>query len=429
MAFSLCKTFSLRNSANAGLILKQYNASVSSKRQRSYVADQIFFSHLGLTSEQIEIQKMAKDFAQKELYPNMDKYDAKGELPMDALKKAGEVGFGAIYCDDKFGGAGLNRFDSALVFEQLAAGCTSTAAYISVHNMVPWMIDEYGSEELKKKYIPDLASFNKLASYCLTEPDSGSDSAALRTSAKKDGDHYIVNGSKAFISGSGSSQVYLVMMRHEGQPGPKGIFCLLMTPDMPGFHLGKDERKLGWCTQPTRIITFEDVRVPISNRIGGENQGFSIAMAGLNGGRVNIGACSLGAAQMSLDLAIEHLKVRKAFGKPLAEFQWNQFKLAEMATKLITSRLIVREAAKHLTENTPHAASMSAMSKYYATEEAFNVVNMAIQMFGGYGILKDYPMQQYLRDCRVHQIIEGTNEVMRMVVGRDLLTNANHLTG
>jgi len=297
-----------------------------------------------------------------------------------------------------------------------------------VHNMVPWMIHEFGTEEQKHQYIPDCATFKTLASYCLTEPDSGSDSAALRTNAVRDGDHYIVNGSKAFISGSGSSKVYLVMLRHKGQPGPKGIFTLLMTPDMPGFHLGKDERKLGWCTQPTRILTFEDVRVPVSNRVGGENQGFNIAMAGLNGGRVNIASCSLGAAQASLDIAIEYTKQRKAFGKTIADFQWTQFKLAEMATKLVTSRLIIREAAKMLDANSPHAAAYSAMAKLHGTDRAFEIVNQALQMHGGYGVLKDYPLQQYLRDCRVHQIIEGTNEVMRLMLGRDLLHNANYLT-
>lgn len=395
-------------------------SSAGSARNHSYCVDPT----LGLSEEQKEIQRTAKDFARNELYPTMDEWDAKGELPLHAFKKAGELGFGAIYCDEQFGGAGLGRLEAALAFEQLAAGCTSTAAYMAVHNMVPWMIDQFGNEEQKRTYIPDLASFNKLASYCLTEPGSGSDSAAVRTVARREGEHYIVNGSKAFISGSGMSSVYLVMMRlQDGPPGPKGIFSLLMTPDMPGFQLGKDERKLGWCTQPTRIITFEDVKVPVSNRVGKEGQGFTIAMEGLNGGRINIAACSLGAAQMSLDLAIEHTKMREAFGKTLSQFQWTQFKLAEMAVKLVTSRLLLREACHHIQENTAHSSAMSAMAKMYITDEAFNVVNQALQLFGGYGILKDYPIQQYLRDCRVHQIIEGTNEIMRMVVARNLLTS------
>jgi len=398
--------------------------SVPSKRFISYVADPT----IGLDPAQLEIQKMARDFARKELYPKMDEYDEKGELPMESLRKAGDLGFGAIYCKEKFGGTGLSRLDSSIVFEQLGAGDLSTAAYISVHNMVPWMIDTYGNDEQRAKYLPDLCSFKNLASYCLTEPGSGSDAASLRTTARRDGDFFIVNGSKAFISGSGSSSVYLVMLRQHGSSGPKGIFCLLMEPDMPGFILGKNERKLGWTTQPTRIITFEDCRVPVSNQVGGDNQGFNIAMAGLNGGRLNIASCTLGAAQMSLDLAIEHVKVRKAFNQTLSEFQWTQFKLAEMVTKLVTSRLITREAAKHLDDDSPHSQAMSAMAKWFTTDECFNIVNMALQMHGGYGILKDYPMQMYLRDIRVHQIIEGTNEVMRMVVARNILNNSNYLT-
>lgn len=405
------------------LACSRQNNLLAIKRHISYVADPT----IGLEQDQLDVQKMAKEFARKELYPKMDEMDEKGELPMEALKKAGELGFGAIYCSEEFGGSGLSRLDASVIFEQLGAGDLSTAAYISVHNMVPWMIDTYGNDELKKKYIGDLCSFNKLASYCLTEPGSGSDAAALRTTARREGDYYIVNGSKAFISGSGVSSVYLVMMRHHGQDGPKGIFCLLMEPDMPGFILGKNERKLGWTTQPTRILTFEDCKVPVSNQVGGDHQGFNIAMAGLNGGRLNIASCSLGAAQMSLDLAIEHVKVRKAFEKTLSEFQWTQFKLAEMTTKLVTSRLVTREAAKHLDRNSPHSTPMSALAKLYATDECFEIVNMALQMHGGYGILKDYPIQMYLRDCRVHQIIEGTNEVMRMVLGRDVLNNSNYL--
>ncbi|VDM48333.1 unnamed protein product [Toxocara canis] len=395
------------------------------------------FASIGLNGEQIDMQKLARNFAKNEMYPKMATWDEQEKLPLDVLEKAGELGFGAIYCDAKFGGSGLSRLDASIIYEQLAAGCTSTAAYMSIHNMCAWMIDTYGSDELRERYIPELAAFKCLASYCLTEPDSGSDAAALRTNARREGDYYVVNGSKAFISGSGDAKVYLVMMRHEGQPGPKGIFCLaesyivasyiILSNDFqfffkysisnnqnkkirqflfqvekntPGFHLGKKEKKLGWRSQPARIITFEDCCVPVSNQIGADDQGFNIAMAGINGGRVNVASCSLGAAQMSIDLAIEHLKVRKQFGKPLAQFQWNQFKLAEMATKLLTSRIIIREAAQHL-----------------------QVVNQSLQMFGGYGILVDYPMQQYLRDCRVHQIVEGTNEIMRMVIARDLLSN------
>uniref|UniRef100_A0A7E4W5L5 Isobutyryl-CoA dehydrogenase, mitochondrial n=1 Tax=Panagrellus redivivus TaxID=6233 RepID=A0A7E4W5L5_PANRE len=391
----------------------------------SYVCD----PSIGLNPEQQEIQTVARDFARNELYPKMAEFDQKEEMPKETLKLAGEVGFGAIYCHEEHGGSGLTRFDAALIFEQLATGCTSTAAYISIHNMVAWMIDTYGSEAHKKKFLPGMAAFTLRGSYALTEPDSGSDAASLRTTARRDGDHFVINGSKAFISGSGDSHVYAVMVRHEGKPGPKGIFCILIEPDTPGFILGKKEKKLGWNTHAARIITFEDVRVPVSNVIGGEDQGFNIAMSGLNGGRLNIAACSLGAAQQSFDLALEHLKVRKQFGKALADFQWNQFKAAEMATKLVTSRLAVREAARHLTDNTQHKVAMCALAKLYATDTCFEIVNQALQMHGGYGILKDYPLQQFLRDSRIHQIIEGTNEIMRLVIARDVLTNSNALTG
>uniref|UniRef100_A0A0K0E7M3 Isobutyryl-CoA dehydrogenase, mitochondrial n=1 Tax=Strongyloides stercoralis TaxID=6248 RepID=A0A0K0E7M3_STRER len=381
---------------------------------------------LGLSPETVEVQTLAKQFAQEKLYPFSGKQNEKKELPLDTLKEAGEIGFGAIYCDPEFGGTGLSRLDASVIFEQLAAGCSSTAAYMSIHNMVSWMIDTYGTKEQKEKYLSKLASFEWLGSYCLTEPGSGSDAASLSTTAKRDGDYYVVNGSKAFISGSGASKVYVVMMRHEGQPGPKGIFSLIVEADTPGFELGKNESKLGWCTHPTRIISFDNCRVPVSNRLGGENEGFNIAMAGLNGGRVNIASCSLGAAHMSLDNAISHLQVRKQFKKPLAEFQWNQFKLAEMATKLHTSRLIVRDAANHLQNNTKHKAELCAMAKLYATDTCFEITDQALQLFGGYGVLKDYPIERYLRDCRVHRIIEGTNEIMRMVIARDLLSNIKY---
>ncbi|RCN43546.1 acyl-CoA dehydrogenase family protein [Ancylostoma caninum] len=285
------------------------------------------------------------------------------------------------------------------------------------------MIDTYGSKELRERHIPSMASFENLASYCLTEPNSGSDAASLRTTARREGDYYVVNGSKAFISGAGTSKIYVVMVRHDGQAGAKGIFCLLIEDGMEGFSQGKKEQKLGWNTQPTRILTFEDVKVPVTNQIGPDNYGFNIAMAGLNGGRVNIASCSLGAAQQSLDLAIDHVKVRKQFGKHLSDFQWNQFKLAEMATMVHSSRLMVRDAARHLDADSIHKASMCAMAKLHATENCSQVVNQALQMFGGYGYLKDYPLQQYLRDLRVHQILEGTNEMMRLIVGRDLLSN------
>ncbi|XGW09752.1 hypothetical protein V3C99_011767 [Haemonchus contortus] len=381
---------------------------------------------LGLDADLVEVQKVARDFAQKEMYPNMAKWDREEYFPVETLRHAGELGFGAIYCSDEFGGSGMSRLHASVIYEQLAAGCVSTAAYMSIHNMCAWMIDTYGSKELREKHIPTMATFENLSSYCLTEPDSGSDAASLRTTARREGDYYVVNGSKAFISGAGSSKIYVVMVRHEGQPGAKGIFCLLIEDGMEGFSQAKKESKLGWNTQPTRIITFEDVKVPVSNQIGPDNYGFNIAMAGINGGRVNIASCSLGAAQQSLDLAIDHLKVRKQFGKRLSDFQWNQFKLAEMATKLYCSRLMVRDAARHLDADSIHKASMCAMAKLHVTENCSEIVSQALQMFGGYGYLKDYPIQQYLRDLRVHHILEGTNEMMRLIVSRDILGNETY---
>ncbi|CAI5441429.1 unnamed protein product [Caenorhabditis angaria] len=379
---------------------------------------------IGLDSDLIEIQNVAHDFAKREMYPNMAKWDEKQELPLDVLRKAGEMGFGAIYCSSEFGGSDLSRLHASVIFEQLSMGCVSTAAYISIHNMCAWMLDTYGSDNLKAKHAEKIASFEELCSYCLTEPDAGSDAASIRTTARKQGDYYVVNGSKAFISGAGTSKKYFVMVRKDdGQPGAKGIFCLLIEDGMEGFSFAKKENKLGWNSQPTRILSFEDCKVPITNQIGENGYGFNIAMAGLNGGRVNIASCSLGAAQKSMDLAIEHLKIRKQFGKTLSNFQYNQFKLAELATKLHTSRLIVRDAAKHLDLGTEEKVAMCAMAKLHATDNCFEVVNGALQMFGGYGFLKDYPIQQYLRDIRVHQILEGTNEMMRLLISRDLLTN------
>uniref|UniRef100_A0A0R3PRL9 Isobutyryl-CoA dehydrogenase, mitochondrial n=1 Tax=Angiostrongylus costaricensis TaxID=334426 RepID=A0A0R3PRL9_ANGCS len=389
-----------------------------------------FIATFGLDADVVEVQKVARDFARREMYPNMAIWDQEEIFPREMLRNAGELGFGAIYCSEEFGGAGLSRLHASVIYEQLSAGCVSTAAYMTLHtpcsNVVcflrcAWMIDTYGSNELREKYIPSMATFETLSSYCLTEPDSGSDAASLRTTARLQGDYYVVNGSKAFISGSGASNIYVVMVRHECQPGAKGILCLLIENGMEGFKLGKKERKLGWNTQPTRILTFEDVKVPISNQIGPNNYGFNIAMAGLNGGRVNVASCSLGAAQQSFDLAIDYLKVRKQFGRHLSEFQWNQFKLAEMATKVHSSRLMVRDAARHLDMDSIHKASMCAMAKLHATDNCIDVINQALQMFGGYGYLKDYPLQQYLRDCRVHQILEGTNEMMRLIISQNAL--------
>ncbi|XP_023240614.1 isobutyryl-CoA dehydrogenase, mitochondrial-like [Centruroides sculpturatus] len=414
MRFAIClyKTLKIINNARFGPNLKLGVRSIASCIDPS----------LGLTEEQVQIQKIASDFAQKEMLPNMSKWDEEEIFPVDTLRKAANLGFGGVYVSDKYGGSGLNRVDASVIFEALAAGCVSTTAYITIHNMCTWMIDEFGSEEQKKKWIPSLTSMEKFASYCLTEPGSGSDAASLSTTAKKEENYYILNGSKAFISGGGSSDVYVIMVR-TGGPGPKGISCVLVEKGTPGLSFGKKEKKVGWNSQPTRAVILEDCKIPVENRIGNEGEGFSIAMKGLNGGRVNIASCSLGAAQASLELALEHLKVRKQFGKPLAEFQHHQFKLSQMATGLVASRLLIRKAAHALQNNLPETVSLCSMAKLFGTETCFNIINQSLQMHGGYGYLKDYAVQQYMRDTRVHQILEGTNEVMQLVISKDILQN------
>ncbi|XP_022239008.1 isobutyryl-CoA dehydrogenase, mitochondrial-like isoform X2 [Limulus polyphemus] len=377
---------------------------------------------MGLNDEQIQMQRIATEFAQKEFLPYMAEWDEKEYFAKETMQKAAQLGFGAIYVSEKYGGTGLTRLDSSIIFEALSRGCVSTTAYMSIHNMCAWMIEQFGSEEQKQHWIPSLASMEKFASYCLTEPGSGSDAASLATTARCDGDFYILNGSKAFISGGGDTDLYVIMVR-TGSPGPKGISCILVEKDTPGLSFGKKEKKVGWNSQPTRAVILEDCKVPVSNRLGEEGQGFNIAMQGLNGGRINIASCSLGAAQASLELAANHLKVRKQFNKPLAEFQHNQFKLAQMATNLVASRLLVRKAASSLQQNLPDAVSLCSMAKLFATDQCFDIVNQALQMHGGYGYLKDYAVQQYLRDIRVHQILEGTNEIMQLIVSRDILQN------
>ncbi|CAG2229334.1 ACAD8 [Mytilus edulis] len=348
-------------------------------------------------------------------------------FPKDVLKKAGQLGFGAAYCREDCGGTGLSRLDSSLIFEALSQGCTSTTAFISIHNMCAWMIDEFANDDLRQKWIPQLAGMEKLASYCLTEPDNGSDAGNIKTSAKLHGDNYILNGTKVFISGGGDTDVYVVMCR-TGEAGPKGITCILVDKESPGLAFGQKEKKvslfqLGWNSQPTRSVIFEDCQVPVSNVVGNLGDGFKIAMRGLNGGRINVGSCSLGAAQNSLQLTRDYLKVRKQFGKTLDNFQYLQFKLAEMATKLVVSRNIIRTAAISLDNNWPNKVPLCSMAKFFATEECSKVCNDALQLHGGYGYLKDYAIEQYLRDTRVHQILEGTNEVMRMLISRDILTD------
>ncbi|XP_071527247.1 isobutyryl-CoA dehydrogenase, mitochondrial-like [Panulirus ornatus] len=374
----------------------------------------------GLTEEQLAIQKLATDFAKNEMLPNMALWDEKELFPVDTMRAAAALGFGAIYAGEEFGGTGLSRLDASIIFEALSQGCTSTTAYISIHNMCAWMIDKFGNTAQREQWIPELASMEKFASYCLTEPGSGSDAASLLTSAKKDGEDLILNGSKAFISGGGDTDVYLVMCR-TGSEGPKGISCVLVEKGTPGLNFGKKEKKVGWNSQPTRMVIFEDCRVPASNIIGKEGQGFSIAMKGLNGGRINIASCSLGAAQASIDAAADHARVRKQFGKPLASFQNSQFRLAEMSTELVASRLLVRNAARALQDDHPDTVTLCSMAKYYVTEKCFKIINEALQLHGGYGYLKDYPVQQYLRDTRVHMILEGTNEIMRLIIARSIL--------
>ncbi|XP_055926774.1 isobutyryl-CoA dehydrogenase, mitochondrial-like [Argiope bruennichi] len=375
---------------------------------------------LGLSEEQLQIQKIAQEFASKEMFPNMAEWDEKEIFPVETLRKAASLGFGAIYSSEKYGGSGMTRLDASIIFEALSRGCVSTTAYITIHNMAVWMIDQYGNEEQREKWLPKLSTMEHFASYCLTEPNSGSDAASLSTTAKKDGDYYILNGTKAFISGGGESDIYVLMAR-TGQNGPKGISCLVVEKGTPGLSFGKKEKKLGWNSQPTRAVILEDCKIPISNRLGAEGQGFSIAMNGLNGGRVNIASCSLGAAHASIEIACEYTKVRKQFGKPLSEFQHNQFLLARMASDLLAARLLVRKAAVAVQNHSPETVSLCASAKYFTTEKCSQIVNHALQLHGGYGYLKDYVVQQYFRDIRVHQILEGTSEVMLMLISRDML--------
>jgi len=396
---------------------------------------------MGLNDQQREFQEVALNFAENEMFPYAEKWDAEQIFPKDVkyntfaphitrlinsnlqvLRELANLGFGGIYVSDQFGGTGLTRMDAAVIFEALATACPSTTAYLSIHNMCAWIVDSFGTDAQREKFIPQLASMESFSSYCLTEPGSGSDASSLSTTAKKseDGKHYILNGEKAFISGGGESNVYLIMCR-TGGPGPKGISCLLVEKDSPGLSFGKKENKLGWNSQPTRAVVLSDCMVPVENLIGQEGEGFKIAMKALDGGRVNIAACSVGGAHSSLKMARDHMLVRKQFGKTLSKFQHLQFKLADMAIDLTAARQMVRTAAAKLDANDPDKTVYCAMAKRFATDASFNICNDALQIFGGYGYLKDYHPQRYLRDLRVHQILEGTNEVMRMIVSRDLL--------
>jgi alkylation response protein AidB-like acyl-CoA dehydrogenase len=373
-----------------------------------------------LSDDQQAFQETARQFAQEEWLPHAAGWDEREEFPVEALRKAAALGFAGIYVGEQFGGSGLTRLDATIIFEELAAACVSTAAYLSIHNMAAWMIDGFGNEATRARFLPKLATMEHFASYCLTEPGSGSDAAALQTRARRDGDHYVLNGSKAFISGGGHSEIYVTMVR-TGDSGPKGISCLVVESGTPGLSFGKQEKKLGWHTQPTAMVNFADCRVPIANRLGAEGEGFSIAMMGLDGGRLNIGACSVGGARACLEAARGYLLERRQFGQRLADFQALQFTLADMATELDASRLMLRRAAFSLDNSNPDATLHCAMAKRLATDAGFQICNQALQLHGGYGYLKDFPIERYLRDVRVHQILEGTNEIMRVIIARRLL--------
>ena len=377
-------------------------------------------TQFSLTEDQLAIQDMARKFTADAITPFAAEWDEKHHFPRDVIKEAGQLGFGAIYVSEERGGIGLGRLEAALIMEAMSYGCAATSAFISIHNMASWMIDGFGSEALKDKYLPSLVGMDKLAGYGLTEPGSGSDAAALKTTARLEGDHYIVNGSKQFISGAGVSDIFVTMVR-TGVDGAKGISCLVIEKDMPGVSFGAPERKLGWHASPTAQIHFDNVKVPVSNRVGEEGDGFKFAMAGLDGGRLNIGACSLGGAQRCLDEAIAYTKDRKQFGKAIADFQNTQFMLADMATDLEASRALLYLAAAKVTAGAPDKTRFSAMAKRLATDNASKIANDALQLFGGYGYLMDYPIERFWRDLRVHSILEGTNQVMRMIIGRDLL--------
>ncbi|UZW55907.1 acyl-CoA dehydrogenase family protein [Sphingobium sp. JS3065] len=377
-------------------------------------------SQFDLTEDQLAIQEMARRFTADAITPHAAEWDEKHIFPRDTIRAAAELGFGSIYVSEESGGIGLGRLEAALIMEAMAYGCPSTSAFISIHNMAAWMIDRFGGKAVKDKYLPSMVPMERIGSYCLTEAGSGSDAAALKTRAVKDGDHYVVTGSKQFISGGGENEIYVVMVR-TGDEGPKGISCLVIEKDMPGVSFGAQERKLGWHSQPTAQVNFDGVRVPVENLVGGEGEGFRIAMMGLDGGRLNIGACSLGGAQRCIDEALTYTKDRKQFGQSIADFQNTQFTLADMETELQAARTLLYAAAVKVTENAPDKTRFAAMAKRLATDTGSSVVDRALQLHGGYGYLMDYPVERFWRDLRVHSILEGTNQVMRMIIARDML--------
>lgn len=375
-----------------------------------------------LSDDQQAFADTAKQFAEQELAPNAATWDKEHIFPKQTIQKAGELGFCSLYTPETEGGLGLSRLDSSIIFEQLAMGCTTTTAMMTIHNMATWMIATWGTRRVKSHWCPGLVCGQKLASYCLTEPGSGSDAASMRSHAKKDGADYVLNGSKMFISGAGETDVLVVMAR-TGEQGPKGISAFVVAADTEGVIYGKAEEKMGWNAQPTRLVTFDNVRIPQDCLLGEEGQGFTFAMQGLDGGRINIATCSIGTAQMAMDTARAYMQERTQFGKPLAAFQALQFKLADMATELVAARQTVRLAAFKLDQGDPEASAYCAMAKRFATDVGFNVCNEALQIHGGYGYIKEYPLERYVRDVRVHQILEGTNEIMRMIIGRRLLAD------
>jgi len=373
-----------------------------------------------LDADQLALRDMARSFADEVFAPNAIAWDEARYFPVAEMRKAAALGMGGIYVRDDVGGSGLSRLAAALIFEALATGCPTVSAYLSIHNMVAWMIDAFGADAQRRMWLPKLCTMELLASYCLTEPGAGSDAAALTTRAVRDGDHYVLNGQKQFISGAGAGDIYAVMARTGGD-GPSGISTLIVPGNTAGLSLGANERKMGWNAQPTRAVVFENARVPVANRLGEEGEGFKIAMAGLDGGRVNIAACSLGGAQSALEKALAYTKERKAFGKRLDEFQALQFRLADMATALEASRALLWRAAAALDAREPTATSLCAMAKRFVTDACFDVANQALQLHGGYGYLSEYGIEKIVRDLRVHQILEGTNEIMRLIIARNLV--------
>jgi alkylation response protein AidB-like acyl-CoA dehydrogenase len=377
--------------------------------------------NFSLTEEQTAIQEMALNFAKERLAPDAVAWDEKGHFPVDVIRETAALGMATIYVPEDKGGSGLSRMDGALIMEALSYGCPSIAAYISIHNMVAWMVSKYASPAQNAAWMPKLASMEWLSSYCLTEPGSGSDAAAMATRAEKKGDHYVLNGSKQFISGAGATDFYFIFARTGGE-GAKGVSAFVVMKDTPGLSFGVNEKKMGWNSQPTRQVIMEDVKIPVGNLVGEEGQGFKFAMSGLDGGRINIGACSLGAAWAALDQSRAYMFERKAFGQELAQFQALQFKIADMATELEAARLMIYRAADALDKADPQSTMYSAMGKRYATDLGFKICNEALQLHGGYGYLQAYGLEKRVRDLRVHQILEGTNEIMRVVISRKVLS-------